>query len=92
MSAWVRCSSARCKILEVLGLLASIQRYNCLKAAQLDVAVCYFKIEDYFYPTSPNSGTAATVKNRKFDSLFFTVEFFGLRIFSLGEVLRANFC
>jgi hypothetical protein len=28
-----------------------------------------------------------TIRNREFDSLFLTVEFFGLRIFSLGELL-----
>jgi hypothetical protein len=29
--------------------------------------------------------------NREFDALFLTVEFFDLRIFSLGELLRANY-
>ena len=32
----------------------------------------------------------STVLNREFDSLFNTVEIFDLRIFSLGELLRAN--
>jgi hypothetical protein len=33
----------------------------------------------------------STVGDREFDSLLLTVEFFDLRIFSLGEVLWANF-
>jgi hypothetical protein len=32
------------------------------------------------------------VSDREFDYLSDTVEFFGLRIFSLGELLRANCC
>jgi hypothetical protein len=32
----------------------------------------------------------STVSDREFDPLSNTVEFFGLRIFYLGEVLRAN--
>jgi hypothetical protein len=34
----------------------------------------------------------STVSDWEFDSLSLTVEFFDLRIFSLGEVLWANFC
>jgi hypothetical protein len=34
----------------------------------------------------------STVVDREFDSLLITVEFFDLRIFSLGEILRANVC
>jgi hypothetical protein len=34
----------------------------------------------------------STVRDKEFDSLSLTVEFFDLRIFSLGEVLLANFC
>jgi hypothetical protein len=34
----------------------------------------------------------STVRNREFDFLFLTVEFFGLRIFSLGALLPTNFC
>ena len=33
-----------------------------------------------------------TVSDREFDYLANTMEFFGLRIFSLGELLLANFC
>jgi hypothetical protein len=34
----------------------------------------------------------STVIDREFDSLSITVEFFDLRIFSLGALLRANCC
>jgi hypothetical protein len=34
----------------------------------------------------------STVIDREFDSVSITVEFFGLRIFSLGTLLPANFC
>jgi hypothetical protein len=34
----------------------------------------------------------STVFNREFDSLLNTVEFFDLRIFSLGALLPANSC
>ena len=34
----------------------------------------------------------STVIDREFDSLSITVEFFGLRRFSLGALLQANFC
>ena len=39
-------------------------------------------------PQSKNS----TVIDREFDSLSITIEFFDVRIFSLGEVLSANCC
>jgi hypothetical protein len=40
----------------------------------------------------PQSKKNSTVTDREFDRLSATVEFFGLRIFSLGEVLWANCC
>jgi hypothetical protein len=40
----------------------------------------------------PQSKKNSTVIDREFDSLSATVEFFDLRIFSLGALLRANCC
>jgi hypothetical protein len=40
----------------------------------------------------PQSKKNSTVIDREFDPVSITVEFFGLRIFSLGALLPANFC
>jgi hypothetical protein len=40
----------------------------------------------------PQSKKNSTVSDREFDSLSLTIEFFDLRIFSLGALLRANCC
>jgi hypothetical protein len=40
----------------------------------------------------PQSKKNSTVIDREFDSLSITVEFFDLRIFSLGAFLPANYC
>ena len=45
---------------------------------------------EFAYKSSPRKKTTikknSTVSDREFDSLSLTVEFFGLRIFSLGEI------
>jgi hypothetical protein len=44
-------------------------------------------------PPKKNSNQKnSTVSDREFDSLSLTVEFFDLRIFSLGALLPAKFC
>jgi hypothetical protein len=45
-----------------------------------------------FTPKKKRNQEKLTVSDREFDSLSITVEFFGLRIFSLGEILYANCC
>jgi hypothetical protein len=59
---------------------------NCV--VEVGATVCPQK----FTPKKTAIEKNSTVKNREFDSIFFTIEFFGLRIFSLGELLRENFC
>jgi hypothetical protein len=44
------------------------------------------------HPEKNRNQKYSTVSDREFDSLSDTVEFFDLRIFSLGALLRANCC
>jgi hypothetical protein len=44
------------------------------------------------HPEKNRNQKNSTVSYREFDSLSDTVEFFDLRIFSLGALLRANCC
>jgi hypothetical protein len=44
------------------------------------------------HPEKNRNQNNSTVIYREFDPVSITVEFFGLRIFSLGALLPANFC
>jgi hypothetical protein len=44
------------------------------------------------HPEKNRNQKNSTVIDREFDPVSITVEFFGLRIFSLGALLPANFC
>jgi hypothetical protein len=54
------------------------------------------RYREFAHKNSPRKKTAikknSTIRNRESDFLVLTVEFFDLRIFSLGEVLWANCC
>jgi hypothetical protein len=51
-----------------------------------------YKTQKFTPKKNRNQKKNSTVVDREFDSLSTTVEFFGPRIFSLGELLYANCC
>jgi hypothetical protein len=56
------------------------------------VEVATWSLPVKVHPKKNRNQKNSTVIDREFDPVSITVEFFGLRIFSLGALLPENFC